>query len=188
MNWLDIVLAAIFAFSIVAGFRKGLTRTLLNFASVVLGLLLAVWLYGSVGSIFADYVAHRMIANAIGFIVVYALVSLAGFLVGYAMVKFYKAVGLNWLDRLLGGGLGFVRGFLAGSILVMALMGFSRNPPPQSVTGSAIAPYMAPLASALSWLAPRELRDNVSKSYDKVKELWKKAVERGQKALPTQSL
>ena len=187
MNWLDLVLGAILAVSIAAGFTRGFTRTVIGLTAFVFGLLLSCWLYGSVGGIFLDYVSHRAIANFLGFITVYAVVGIAGALVGWALVKFYKTVGLNWLDRILGGGIGLVRGFVVASVFVMALMGFSRNPPPESVVHSRIAPYMVDGARTLSWIAPRELRDTVSQSYAQVVGVWKKNVEGRLKSLPKEA-
>ncbi|MEP7362843.1 MAG: CvpA family protein [Acidobacteriota bacterium] len=187
MNWLDIVLGLILIGSIAAGLSRGFTRTVIGLTAFVFGLLLSCWLYGSVGAIFLDYVSHRTVANFLGFVTVYALIGIAGALVGWALVRFYKTVGLNWLDRLLGGGIGLARGFVIGSVFVMALMGFSRNPPPESVVHSRIAPYMVDGARILSWIAPRELRDGVSQSYAKVLEIWKKSVAERLKSLPKEA-
>jgi len=187
VNWLDLVLGLILIVSIAAGFSRGFTRTILGLGAFIFGLLLACWLYGSVGSIYSDYVSHRTIANFLGFVSVYAVVGIAAALVGWALVKFYKTVGLSWLDRLLGGGIGLVRGFIVGSVLIMVLMAFTRNPPPDSVVNSRLAPYMVDGARMLSWIAPRELRDAVSQSYTKVRDMWKKNVEERLKSLPKEA-
>lgn len=187
MNWLDFVLGAILAASIAAGVSKGFTRTVLGLAAFVFGLLLACWFYGTVGSMYLDYVSHRMIANFLGFVTVYAVIGIAAGLAGWLLVKFYKTVGLNWLDRLMGGGIGLVRGFVIGTVLVMALMGFTRTPPPEPVVNSRLAPYMVDGARVLSWIAPRELRDGVGQSYAKALEIWKKQVEERLKSLPREA-
>lgn len=187
MNWLDIVLGLIFAASIAAGVSRGFTRTVLGLVAFVFGLLLACWFYGTAGSMFLDYVSHRMIANFLGFVTVYALVGIVAALAGWLLVKFYKTVGLNWLDRLLGGGIGLVRGFIIGTVLVMALMGFTRTPPPESVVNSRLAPYMVDGARVISWIAPRELRDVVGQSYTKALEIWKKQVQERLRSLPREA-
>ena len=187
MNWLDLVLGAMLLISVAAGVTRGLTRTIIGLTAFVFGLLLSCWLYGSVGAVFLDYVSHKTVANFLGFIVVYASIGLIGALLGWALVKFYKTVGLNWLDRLLGGGFGLARGFVVGTVFVMALMGFSRNPPPESVVHSRLAPYMIDSAQMFAWVAPRELRDAVTQSYEKVLDIWKKNVEGHIKSLPKEA-
>ena len=72
---------------------------------------------------------------------------------------------------------------MIGTVLVMALMGFTRTPPPESVVNSRLAPYMVDGARVLSWIAPRELRDGVGQSYTKALEVWKNQVEERLKSL-----
>ena len=177
MNWLDVALALIVAGSTAAGLSRGFTRTVLGLAAFLFGLLLSSWLYGSVGTMFQDYVSHRTVANFLGFVTVYAAVILAAALAGWLLVKFYKSVGLDWLDRLLGAGVGMARGLLAGCVRVMVLMAFARKPPPPSVVDSRLAPYMVDGARILSWLAPRELRDGVQHSYQRALDLWKRQLQ-----------
>ena len=58
-----------------------------------------------------DYVSSRAIANLIGFFVdLRGAVLMLGAIVGRILAKFFKWVGLSWLDRLLGGAFGLVRG------------------------------------------------------------------------------
>ncbi len=187
MNWLDLVLGLILIASVAAGFSRGFTRTVLGLAALIFGLLLACWLYGSIGSLYMDYVSHRTIANFLGFVTVYAVIGIVAGLAGWLLVKFYRTVGLDWLDRLMGGGIGLARGFIIGAVFVMALMGFARNPPPKSVVDSRFAPYMVDGARVLSWIAPRELRDAVNQSYAQVLDIWKKNVEGRLKALPKEA-
>ena len=187
MNWLDFVLGAVLIASVVAGYSRGFTRTVIGLCVFVFGLLLACWLYGSIGSMYSDYVSHRVIANFLGFVTVYAVIGIGGALIGWAMVKFYKTVGLNWLDRLLGVGIGLVRGFVIATVFVMVLMAFTRNPPPDSVVHSRLAPYMVDGARMISWIAPRELHDAVSKSYARAMEIWKKDVQGRLKSLPREA-
>ena len=55
MNWLDVVLGLIVVASVVASFRKGLSREVIGLASVCVALLLGIWLYGFVGGYLVPY-------------------------------------------------------------------------------------------------------------------------------------
>ena len=68
MNWLDILLLLIFAVSMVSGAMKGLSRIILGLAATLLGIVLAVWFYASVGAYFLPYVSSETIANFCGFV------------------------------------------------------------------------------------------------------------------------
>src|SRR5262245_44554429 len=99
MNWLDIVLGAILAGSTISGFVKGFARTVIGITATVLAFVLALWFYPAAGSIFSDYVSSRAVANFLGFLVVSALVILAGALLGRLLAMVFKWAGLSWLDR-----------------------------------------------------------------------------------------
>jgi hypothetical protein len=70
----------------------------------------------------------------------------------------------------------------------MAMMAFSRHPPPPAVVESRLAPYVIDAARVMSKLAPRELRDGVAASYEKIKRAWKQAVEKLPERPPAQTL
>ncbi len=172
MNWLDIVLAIILAASVAAGFAKGLARTVVGFAACLIGLLGGLWFYGTAGSFLIPYVSSRGIANGIGFFLVFLGTMIVGGLLGRLLAMLFKWVGLSWLDRLLGGVFGLVRGALVAAVVVMTLLAFTPTPPPGSVVGSRIAPYVMDAARVMAALAPRELRDGVRQGYEKVKQVW----------------
>lgn len=172
MNWLDIVLAIILVASIASGFMKGFARTVVGFAACILGLLCGLWFHGTAGSFLIPYVSSRGIANCIGFFLVFIGTMILGGLLGRLLALLFKWAGLSWLDRLLGGAFGLVRGALVAAVIVMALLAFTPTPPPRAVVGSRIAPYVMDAARMMALAAPRELRDGVRRGYEKVKQVW----------------
>ena len=184
MNWLDYALAAILIASTVGGFRNGFTRTVVGIVTLIAAVLGATWMYGTAASFFMEYVSHRTIASLLGFGVVFMLITALGSLVGWIAERTMKAAGLGWLDRVLGAGVGFVQAILVAIAFVMVLTAFSRNPPPQAVVESKIAPYIIEASDVLSAVAPRELRDGFDDGYAKVKESWKGMMGKGLSRLP----
>ena len=179
MNWLDCVLGLILLSSILAGFARGFSRTVIGMVSVLLAVFLATWCYGVAGSFLQDYVSHKSVANFIGFLLVFLGVLAIGSGVGHLLAKALKWTGLGWLDRLMGGGLGVVRGLLLGMALVMVLCAFTRQQPPKSVAESALAPYVIDASSLMATVAPRELKQGFNESYAQVKKLWKDLLKKG---------
>jgi len=104
------------------------------------------------------------------------------------LAKLLKWAGLGWLDRVLGGAFGLLRGVLIGIGLVLALLAFAAKPPPPSVVESRLAPYMIDAARVLAVIAPRELRDGFEASYERAKKIWSDAVQKGIPELPRQDL
>lgn len=182
-NWLDYLLAVVVAASVVAGFLKGFARTGIALAAAAAGLLCGIWFYGTAGAFLRPYVSSPAIANFIGFWIVFGLCVLAGALLGRLLAALLKWAGLSWFDRVLGTGFGLLRGLVIAVAIVLLLLAFPLEPPPRAVVESRWAPYLVGAARACASLAPRELHDAFQSSYEKVRELWKQALEKP-KSLP----
>jgi membrane protein required for colicin V production len=176
VNWLDILLAILIVGFFVGGFFKGFARMSVGIVSTLAAILCGLWLYGSVGAFFVPHVSSRVVANFIGFVLVFCAVLALGALLGRLLAWLFKWVGLSWLDRLLGGAFGALRGLVLAVVLVMVLMAFSSSPPPRSVVRSRIAPYVIEASRVMISLAPRELKDGFHRSYEKVKKTWAEAI------------
>ena len=188
MNWLDVVLAVLTGLAAWSGFRKGFARVGIGFASTVLGIVSALWFYGSAGAALAGMIKSRTTANLVGFLgIVLAFIILGG-LLGALVGRLLRWAGLSWLDRLAGGLFGAVRGMAVGVALVMALLAFSPSQPPDSVVNSRLAPYFIDAARAVTILAPKGIKDAVGQSYGKVLKIWTETLEKGVHRMPTKEL
>ncbi len=172
MNWIDLVLLLVVASSVLAGFSAGFARVTVGFVAMLVGLFCGFWFYGIVAQYFVDYVSSRTIANLIGFFTILAGVLILGAIVGRILAKFFKWAGLSWLDRLLGGAFGVVRGFIIAAAMAAVLLAFAPTPPPPSVVESRFLPYVIDGADVLASLTPRELREGFHATKDKVKAVW----------------
>jgi membrane protein required for colicin V production len=185
MNWLDIVLAIILLASVVAGFRRGLSRQIIGLVSVVLALLLGIWFYGNIGYYLLPYASSRSLANAGGFAVVFCGVLLLGVLVSFVVGRFLKVTGLSIVDHLLGAGFGVLRGLVFAIAIIMGVMAFSRgDKPPETIVNSRLAPYVVDAARMFAAMAPHELKEGFRKTYAQVKAAWSDALEKGIRKLP----
>ena len=185
MNWLDVVLALIVLASVVAGFRKGLSRQVVGVVSVTLALLAGVWSYGLAGSYLLPYLHSRTAANFAGFAIVFCGVMLLGSAVSFLIGKFLKVTGLSIFDHALGAGFGILRGLLIAIALVMGMMSFAPGEtPPAAVVHSRTAPYVIDAARVAAAMAPHELREGFHKTYDQVKTAWRKAARKALQGAP----
>ncbi len=172
MNWIDLVLILVIASSVVAGFVAGFARVGVGFIVMLVGMFCGFWFYGIVAAYVMDYVSSRAIANLIGFFVILAGVLIIGAIIGLILAKFFKWVGLSWLDRLLGGAFGVVRGFVIAAAMVTVLLAFSPSPPPPSVVDSRLLPYVIEVSNVLAALTPREIKDQFYATKNKVQADW----------------
>jgi membrane protein required for colicin V production len=177
-NWLDVLLGLILAVSVIGGLRKGIARTGIGFAAVIAGLLCGLWFYGTAGAFVHTFVSSRALANLLGFLAIFAIILVLGGLIGALLDKLLKFVHLSWLNRLLGGAFGAVRGILICTVVVFVLMAFSAKPPPRSVAHSRIAPYVMGAARVMAYAAPRDVQEGFHRSYEKLRQAWAEMFEK----------
>ena len=183
MNWLDMMLIAILAVSIVASFAKGFTREVIGLVAAVAALLCGSWFYRIAGDVVRPWVGSREVANLCGFLLIVAAVIVLGWLVSLLVSRMMKAVGLSWLDRLLGLAFGVARGVIVCVAVITAIVAFApgadAKTPPQAVVQSTVAPYIIDAAHVLTLAAPKELRDGFARRYEQVKRMWEDALKHG---------
>jgi len=178
MNWLDVVLALIVGASVIASFRKGLSREIIGLVSVCLALLLGLWFYGPAGSHLLPYLSSRGAANFAGFAMVFCGVLLLGSLLSLVVGRFLRVTGLSFFDHVLGAVFGTLRGLLISVALITGIMAFSSgSQPPASVVHSRIAPFVVGAARIAAALAPHELNEGFRKTYMRVKSVWEKTAQ-----------
>jgi membrane protein required for colicin V production len=177
VNWLDYLLAIILLSSAVSGFRRGFSRTIVGLITVVVAVLIASWTYSAAGGFLLEYVSYRGLANIFGFLFVFGGILIAGSLIGRILAKTLKAAGLGWLDGLMGSAVGLIRGVLVSMVIVMLLCAFTKTPPPPSVVGSSIAPYVIDASSLIAAIAPKDLQTGFDESYEKAKKYWKELLD-----------
>ncbi len=188
MNWLDVVLGLVLLLSVIGGLRAGLAREVIGLVALVLAVVLGLWFYGAAGALVLPYVSSPQVANVIGFFVIFGGILLLGGLITWIVERLFKLARLTWLNRLLGGVFGLVRGVLVSAVIILALMAFSVKPPPRSVAHSKLAPHVIEVASVMAAAAPHEIKAGFQQSYEKVKELWAETLKKGMRGLRGQEL
>ena len=183
MIWLDVLLIVILIASVISSYSKGFAREVIGLVAAITALVCGVWFYSMAGEVVRPWVGSREVANLCGFLMVFVAVIVLGWVVTSVIGMMVKAVGLSWLDRMMGAGFGVVRGVIVSVALITAIVAFApgsdAKSPPQAVVDSKIAPYIIDTAHELTKAAPKELRDEFSRRYEQVKRIWHDAVKRG---------
>ena len=188
MSWLDFIFGILICVSVVGGFTKGFIRIGIGFIAALVGIVLASWFYGTAAGWLLPYVTSPGVANILGFLTVLAIVLTFGSLVSLLLVRIFKLVGLSWLDRLLGGIFGAVRGLLISVALLMILLAFAPARTHDAVVDSYFAPYVMESAHLLSAVTPFELKDGFRKGYEEIKKAWDATIKKKTKKLPADNV
>jgi len=169
-NWLDYLLIALLALSMVQSFRRGFTREVVGLAAAIAALVLGMWFYGTAGTLVRPWFGSDRAAKLIGFLLVVFAVLLTGAIAGAIVRRFVKAVGLSFFDRLLGACFGLIRGALVAIAFLTAYIAFGprgeSKTAPAAVVHSQIAPCLMEASDMFVAAAPMELKRSFREAYD----------------------
>jgi membrane protein required for colicin V production len=173
VNWLDFLIIALVAASVISSIINGLTRELVRLAAVVLGLLMALWWYPLPARYIEPYTSAPAVAGFVGFLAIFIAFLILGSVVSWLLGKLLDAAGLRWFDRILGAAFGLVRGMLVSAALLMGIVAFAPGKGPiEAVAGSRLAPSVLYGAGVLIWVAPRRLKDGFQEGMKQVRKMW----------------
>jgi membrane protein required for colicin V production len=181
MNLLDLLLVVIIGVSVGTGFMAGFARVGVGFIAAISGLLFGFWYYNVPAFWLRDHWTMSVNAsNMLGFFVVFLMFVTAGAMIGKLLAKLFKWTGMSWLDRLLGGLFGLVRGTLMAVITVAVIMAFTPKPLPTWMIGSQVLPYVLDASNMCSKLAPEAVKEAFRDSMFEIRKLWEEELRKKQ--------
>ena len=150
MTAFDVIVVGIVGLSTVFAFWRGLIRVVVSLGALVAAVLAAIHLSPNAANALAmlsDNAATRYIA---AFALIFIVVVVVGALLGWMLSRAIRAIGLGFVDRLLGAVFGMARGVLIVVVLVL-LAGLTTLPRQEWWQNAFLAP---PLVSAALSLRP----------------------------------
>ena len=168
---LDWIVLGILLYSVAVSWYKGFIREVLGLITVLVAALISAWFYRDVGNLFKDVARTENLALFFGFSVTFLVVLIAGFVTIWLITKFMKFAKLEWADRLLGAAFGFVRGWLIGAVILMALTAFGIQT--ERLKNSELAPYFLPGSRVIAVLTPYEIKAKFLVGYRALERLWR---------------
>ncbi len=156
MTAADWIIAAVIVLSVVGAASAGFFQEAFGIAGLVFGYLLAAWQYRELAQHFAPFVSSLWFAEIVAFLMIFIAVMILAGITGRIARWAMKEAGLSFVDRLLGGALGLLRGCLLVAVVLVSMAAF--NPGSKWLQGSEMAPYFLVVGRAVIWVAPSELR------------------------------
>jgi membrane protein required for colicin V production len=169
-TFLDCIFALILVVSIAFALMKGLVREIISLVALIGGFILAAIYFRVPARFLVEYSRTESVADLLGFLIIFLGCILAGAVISFIVNRFLKATSLKWVDRLLGGVFGLLRGWAICSMIVLALIAF---PVRDSVMArSFFAPYLLAGSRVAAFLVPNTLKEKFNAQYKKVLEAW----------------
>jgi membrane protein required for colicin V production len=156
MNFADWVILAVIVASTVQAAYAGFFQEAFHIGGLIVGYLVAAWQYRRVADWLGTYLKSPWFAESVGFLLIFFAVAVIAGVAGRAARWVMKESGLRFVDRLLGGALGLLRGCLIVAVVVVSMTAFT--PASKWLAGSEWAPYFQAVGRAVIWVAPAELR------------------------------
>lgn len=110
INWVDLIIIAVLVVGLTEGFVKGIVKQLFGIAGLFLGLIMGKLFCAPVAEFLQNCInMSDRTAVVVAFILILLVVPLACTIVGHLLSGLVKAVQLGFIDRVLGGVLGFLK-------------------------------------------------------------------------------
>lgn len=170
LNVFDVTAFVIIAVSVVTAVVKGLTAELFSLGSVVAGFYLAVFFYREVAILFLRAGLASLFSDFLGFATIFVLALVVGSLSIRLTDRVLRKLHLKWMDRLLGGVFGLLRGWLIAAVIFLAFTAFMVGE--DLVAESYFAERFLPSARLLVSLTPAEFEEKFRSGSRKLHQLW----------------
>ena len=154
MTIFDYVVLAIIGLSVFFSIMRGMVREVLSLAGWVLAFFVAKTFTLELAPLLPEAIPTETLQYLAAFVILFLATLLISALLSIALSQIFKTVGLGWLDSVLGGFFGTLRGVLIVGILVF--LGGLTELPKEPAWRSAMfsAPLEAMVTSAYPWIPP----------------------------------
>jgi membrane protein required for colicin V production len=164
MNWVDLAIAGIIAWSTFSAFRQGLIRVVVSLISTLLGAFLAGRLYGRLADNIDFLIADPGVRNLVAFVAIFAGLIVLGQIASIFLRTASSVLFLGPLDHLGGAVFGLIQGVLMVELLLFALTTFPAVPGLNSgLEGSTLAPIFIERIPVFERLLPAEFRTAIDR-------------------------
>jgi membrane protein required for colicin V production len=156
MRFADWVILVVILASTMQAAYAGFFQEAFHIGGLIVGYLVAAWKYRPLADWLGTYLKSSWVAESVGFLLIFFAIAVAAGMAGRMARWLMKESGLRFVDRVLGGALGLLRGCLIVAVVLVSVTAFT--PASKWLAGSEWAPYFQAVGRAAIWVAPAELR------------------------------
>ena len=160
MNELDYAIIAMLVISLAIGIYRGAVREVFNIAGWILAFMLAHAFATNIASLFADWATEPTIKLVAAWLLIFLVVLLVVALIASLASELVKKLGLGTIDRVLGAGIGLLRGALVVLGLTLAA-GLTKLPQAPLWRSAALTPWLEIAAQYARGILPDSIASRV---------------------------
>jgi len=158
MNWIDIVIVIIIAFSAFTSLRMGFLRQTLTLMGFVVGIYSALSYQEALAKALSSYIKNSSLAVIVAFVLILVAVWVAFAILASLARGALKAFGLAWTDNLFGMVVGLLAGLFVTVCLLLLFARISAFGISEAITQSTLAGLIFQILPHLQPLLPSDLR------------------------------
>jgi len=171
MNLLDLGIVVILVLLALRGYWRGLLQEVSVILGLVAGLVFAAHYYLQVARLVGQYLHTPLYSRILSFLLIFILIYWAIRLAGRFLQRFFAAVALGSLDRLLGSGFAVLKGcVILGFLLTVISLAVSKDS--KLLRESVATPYLQNIYQQTLVLLPKEFKDQVRERALKLEREW----------------
>jgi len=161
MNAIDIIIIGIIVACTLISAAWGLVRQVIAVGGLILGLVLAGQFSPQVAQALG-FISDPTVARGVAFVIIVGLVGLTASIIASVLYFGVGLLFLGWLDALLGAGLGFIQGWLAAGVTLVAAVVFLPAWSTEQLQQSILVSKVFGVASSVALLfAPPDLKSSI---------------------------
>ncbi len=157
MNGLDIAIVCIMGFTLTRGLMTGLMQSISGLIGALAGFYGGYLYYPALAALLSKWINPGTFLKIVSFLIIFCgiviLISILGRLLKWIM----KIAFLGWVDRLGGGVIGFLKGLVFVSALVIILTVFLPSGSPL-LKKSVLLPYVSNVSETMMQAIPEDVR------------------------------
>jgi membrane protein required for colicin V production len=161
MTVFDYAVLVIIGISVLISLMRGAVREILSLAGWILAFYIARTYASELVPLLPYGIPTEKLKMLAAFLVLFLAVLLVTSLLSIALSGLLKEVGLGWLNRLLGGVFGLLRGLLIVTVLVL-LAGMTQIPKDERWANAMFSAPLEALAKAVLMWVPKSISQHVS--------------------------
>lgn len=173
MNLLDIIIAVIILFCLIRGVFRGMVKEVSSIIGVLAGFYIGYIYYSRLSSYLKQWISDPAYLDILSFIILFLVVFLAIAILGVVIKYLLNIAFLGWTDRFGGAVLGFMKGVLIVSSLLVAFTAFLPRGS-AFIEESKLAPYSTMLSEKMVSVISHDMKSKYLEKLKELKKVWKK--------------
>lgn len=162
MNWFDLVVGGVLAWSAFSSLQRGLIREFIGFVAMIVGAIAAGRFYDDLSGNFAFVSANEPLRNMIAAVAIFGGIGLIGAVASQMLKTVASVLMLGPLDHLGGAVFGLLKGLLLVELVIVAAATFpALEQLTGGINGSTLAPYLLKGAPIVERLLPEEFHEAI---------------------------